>query len=255
MLNQKWRFGWLIFLFVANLTLLLTVFLWQPDVLAHSYDPVPAPQATLSLPEIVATQQVQIETLQRQVEYLHKDNELLAKDYQIQMDNKLFWLGTVALGISFLAAVLGWKSYNDIGKMVRERIEHSFDLEILGFDPKSLQVRLKSNKELIIELARAKEMLELYGIQPAIWNAKLNKACTQGITVIPIETDEDEQNFVDFLENYDQSISPTRTAFVLYALKGYRIKSQTVLEHQCVTLANLPVTAANAVLIVGRGLR
>lgn len=253
--QQKQRFAWLIFLFIANLGLLLSIFFWRPDVLAHSYNPVPAPQATQPLPEIIATQQVQIETLQRQVEYLNQDNELLAKDYQIQMDNKIFWLGTVALGISFLAAVLGWKSYNDIGTLVRERIEHSFDLEILGFDPKSLQVRLKSDQALTLELARAKEMLELYGILPTIWTAKLNKFCTQGITVIPIETEKDEQDLVDFLENYDQSISPTKAAFVIYALKGYRIKSQTVLEHQCVTLANLPVTAANAVLIVGRGLR
>lgn len=248
--TQKKRLTWLRLLLALNIILLGAIFFWQPHVLAQSYIGAPAPQATLALPDMVATQQVQIDSMQREIQYLNKDNQLLAEDYRIQLDMKLWVLGLAALGITGLAGLLGWKSYSDIDKGVRERLQTSFDKEILGFDPKSLVVRIRQDRHL----ERVQHMLELYGLKSELYS-KLGRTSTSGVTIVPIESPEDENELATFVENYDDDIGPSKTAFVIYALKGFRVTKPVLLEHECITLANLPVTVANAVLIVGRGLR
>jgi len=251
MQQQKGRFWWMSFLLFLNIGIVLSMFAWHPNVLAHSYQPAPKPQVTQSLPDQLATQQAQIDNLERQVQNLDKDNQLLAREYQLQLNLKLWGLGLATLFTSSLAALLGWKSYSDIGILVRERIEQSFDKEILGFDPKSLKIRLRKGRGL----ERIESMLKLYQLSNIDWYTKLNKACTDGVFLVPMENKTDEEEFAKFIDDYNDEITPNKSAYVVYALKGFRVENAMLLEHECITLANLPVTAANAVLIVGRALR
>ena len=246
--------------FLAALLLFPAVLFW--DVSAQTgTTPVPTPATTL--PEIAATQQAQIDDLTRQVKAVNqRSNSLRFAEIEQKLNEKLWVIVGIAAGISAIAAFFSWKTYSTVKETVAEQVQQGIDAywktdgkklmeeRIYGFDPSRLRIWLRSGRNL----KRVADMLELTGLREPEFYHVLNERCLEGVVIVPMQSAEDEEEFRAFLEQYEESLNTKKVAFILFAV-NYHVTQQTLDCYPNTTLANMPITVTNAVLVVGRGLR
>lgn len=240
--------GLLIGLAISALILVGVIFGWQVTLAAYS------PQSSdLSPTQTPADLQSQVDDISRRVDKLENDQVFTLREVGWRMDQKLFWLGGIALAISAIAAFFGWKTYKDLDGVIREKIRVTLENELYQLDPANLTVRLPKGHP---DTPMIRKRLELSGLRNIREYLELNKACARGLTVVPVNNADEELRFRDFLtqENPD----PEMAAFVLYTTadpREFRVSvADTLNQYERVATANMPATVITAVLAVSRGL-
>jgi hypothetical protein len=244
---------------VAVLVLAFAAFFW-----GWKYAPV-----YQSLPQDVtpASTPADLGELTARVENLESVQDQNLKAFQWQLDQKLFILGSIAVFISFLAGFLGYKTYDGLDKVIKEKVNASLEKALYQLDPTYLPIHIyrgrvrRDLKEAETPRTAARDglpdvirRLELTGLLNVGKINYLDKVTQRGITVIPIDDEADEEEFIKFTQDGKVRLDPEEAGFILYAPFGYTIKkAQTAFENT--TIANIPATVASMVLVVGRGLK
>lgn len=202
--------------------------------------PQPTPRDTH---EQLAELEARIDELERQVARHQKDVDFALRDTQWRIDR---WVW-IAAAIVAILGFLGFQTYRQVNQGIRKRISSTLEQELYSLDPAFISIRIRRDRQLEREYRR----LELSGLKNLSWYSDFSKKCRYGITIIPIDGPEDEDEFLRLLDEYQ--FEPSRAAFVLYA-REYRVKSDVIEAYDNLTLANNPTSLAGAILIVGRGL-
>jgi hypothetical protein len=108
---------YLFFLFaltVAAVVLAFAAFFWGWKY-APVYQSLPQDVTPASTPADLGELTARVENL----ESIHDQN---LKAFQWQLDQKLFILGSIAVFISFLAGFLGYKTYDGLDKVIKEKV-------------------------------------------------------------------------------------------------------------------------------------
>ena len=204
-------------------------------------------------PSPSAASQPPASDLELRVKALETDLDSLQRDLVFRLDQKLFYFGGLALLISAAVAFFGWKSYKDLDEVIREKVRVTLENELYQLDPSNLTVRLPKghpDSDLI------RKRLELCGLHNITEYLELNKNCTRGLTVVPVNNLEEEDRFRGFLKR--ERPDPELAAFVLYTTadpREFRVSvPETLNQYERVAAANMPATVITAVLAVSRGL-
>lgn len=198
--------------------------------------------------------------LTARVENLENDQNFNLRALEWKLDQKLIMLGGVAFLISLAAGVLGIKSYNDLDKVVQEKVGKEIDKALYQLDPTNLSIfvpELDISKDKK-EMEKVWDRLDLTGLKNLNWYRGFEsgrvKRLFNGVTIVLVKSKEDEAKLTAFLQRHKKQLDPRRAAFILYA-KGYQVSEETLGVYANLVTANMPVTVANMVLVVGRGLR
>ncbi len=254
--------AYLFFLFALTLTgvvLAFAAFFWGWKY-APAYQSLPQNIQPASTPADVGELTTRVESL----EAIHDQN---LKAFQWQLDQKLFILGSIAVFISFLAGFLGYKTYDGLDRVIKEKVNSSLEKALYQLDPTYLPIhiykgRVRRNlkkgekprtaaRDSLPDVVRRLELTGLLNVGEITY---LDKVTQTGITILPIDDEADEDEFIKFIKGGKVKLDPEEAGFILYAPRGYEIKkAQTAFENT--TIANMPVTVASMVLVVGRGLK
>ena len=207
-----------------------------------------------------------INELTTRVENLENDQAYNFKSFEWRLDQKILYLGWIALAISVVAGFLGIKTFNDLEKIIKERVNQALEQALYQLDPTNLPIHIyrgalrrnTEGKELRSnardDLERIAERLRLTGLQNGGFITYLDSTTLSGITIVPMDDESDEDDFIKFVEKYKFHLDKEKSGFILYTPPGYQIKrAQNFFDNTAI--ANMPVTVASAVLVVGRGLR
>jgi hypothetical protein len=236
----------------ATLVLFGAIFLWEwkfplPYRIAQ---PITQPASTPA----------SIGELTTRVENLENDQTYNLKVFEWKLDQKLLILGWVALFISFLAGFMGIKTFNDLDKVVKEKVSKALDGALYQLDPTNLSIFVpeQDNDKDKKEMEKVWDRLDLTGFQNLNWYRGLDsgrvKRLFNGVSIVLIQSAKDEEKLIAFLKRHKQDLDPCRAAFILYA-KGHTISEDTFNLYANLVTANMPTTVANMVLVVGRGLK
>lgn len=191
--------------------------------------------------------------LELRIQNLEADVAFLERDLVFQLNQNLFYFGGVALIISAIVAFFGWRTYKDLDGLIREKIRIKLENELYQLDPANLTVRLPKDHP---DTPLIRRRLELSGLHKIKDYLELNKYCTRGLTIVPVNNPEEEQDFLDFLSR--EQPDPEKAAFVLYTTadpREFRVSVQNTLnKYERVATANMPATVITAVLAISRGL-
>ena len=218
-----------------SIVLVLVLLLW--DVVFVSHAPTYILQVSPSSP------------LELRVESLEKSLESLQRDLVFQLNQKLYYFGGIAFVISALTAFFGWRTFKDLDKLIQEKIRTTLENELYQLDPANLTIRLPKFHD---DSEDIEKRLKISGLKKLKSYAELNKFCTHGLTVVPIESKEAEEDFLSFLQN--EMPNPNNAAYVLYAANRYHVETETLKEYPRLATANMPSTVITAVLAISRGL-
>jgi len=234
-------------LLLAGLFLYNITFLNQRTASALAQPtPIPSQTAlTTAQPVTTADLDIRVKDLERNLDYLQRN-------LVFQLDEKLFYFGGAALAISAIAAFFGWRTYKDLDDVIQEKIRFSLENELYQLDPASLTIRIpKGHPDAALIASR----LRLSGLKKLKEYPELNKFCKTGLTIVPVNTVDEENEFIRFLEQ--EKPDPEQAAFVLYApapAKDFRVSSKTLNRYERVATANMPSTVITAILAISRGL-
>ena len=199
--------------------------------------------------------------LTTRVQNLENDQNYNLKAFEWKLDQKLLIFGWVALFISFVAGFLGLKTYNDLDKVVREKVNTAIDTALYQLDPTNLSIFVpeQDDPKDKKEMEKVWDRLDMTGLENLNWYRGLEsgrvKRLFNGVGIVLIQNANDEEKFVNFLKRHKKQLDPKQAAFILYVTGAYRITEDTFKEYENLVTANMPVTVANMVLVVGRGLR
>lgn len=226
----------------ASLAIVLLIVLW------HWFNSIQLAPNTPS-----ASPSADVAELANRVQYLENEQKYQLKVIEWKQDQKLLVLGGTALLISFIAAFLGLQTYNDLDKVIREKVNSTLENELYQLDPANLTVRLPKGHP---DTPLIRKRLELSGLKNVTEYLELNKACARGLSIVPVNNAEEEQRFRKFLA--DEKPEPEMAAFVLYTTadpREFRVSvADTLNKYERVATANMPATVITAVLAVARGL-
>lgn len=254
--------GLLAGLFISVLILVGAIFGWQTTLAASIPEPSDLPPA-----QTPADLQSQVDDLSRRIDKLENDQFFTLREIERKMDEKLLILSSIALLISFLAGFLGYKTYNDLDMVIKEKVNSSLEKALYQLDPTYLPIhiykgRVRRNlkegetprttaRDSLSDVSRRLELTGLLNVGEITY---LYKVTQTGITIVPIDDETDEDEFIKFVKDGKVKLDPEKAGFILYAPFGYTIKkAQTAFENT--TIANMPATVASMVLVVGRGLK
>lgn len=208
--------------------------------------------------------------LEQRVNFLEKDIPSQMREIGWKLDQKLYYFGSIALVISVVAAFFGFKTYNDIEKTVRERVDAAVTKALFQLDPTNLEiwlitrngaVKIKGEKQgetidfsIQPEMEGVENRLKLTGLLNVRRREKPDKACYRGVTIVPIFNAEMEKEFASFLNRNKKNLESDRAAFIMYTM-SHRVKPDTLNLYENLVTANMPPTVASMVLTVGRGLK
>ena len=187
--------------------------------------------------------------LELRVNALEKGLESLQRDLVFQLNRKLYIFGGVAFVISAIATFFGWRTFKDLDGLIQEKIRKTLENELYQLDPANLTIRLPKfhpdSKDI-------EERLRISGLKKLKSYAELNKFCTHGLTVVPVESEDAEKEFLHFLQN--ETPDPNYAAYVLYAANKYHVQPETLKAYPRLATANMPSTVITAILAIARGL-
>lgn len=252
--------GVLVGLVLAGLAVLFSVFLWN-WLNPISYTALNTPGASSS----------DFDELVTRVELLKVEQDYQLKVFEWKQDQKLLVLGWTALFISFVAGFLGIKTYNDLDKVIREKVNATLEKELYHLDPTNLQIwvisrqekqplvnkRTNQTEEILqvdIEMEKVKERMQLSGLPHVKPLEVPDKTCYRGVTIVPVFNAQMEEDFVEFLSRNKRYLDKERAAFVLFT-STYLVDKTTLAAYPNLATANMPATAASMILTVGRGLK
>lgn len=190
--------------------------------------------------------------LEIRVQSLEAGQQSLQQDLVFLLNQKLYYFGGIALLISLITGFFGWRTFKDLDGLIQEKIRATLESELYQLDPANLTIRVPAfhpDKEKIIE------RLQLSGLKNIKTFPELNKSCLQGLTIVPIENAEENQRFLDFVEN--DKPQAENAAFVLYSTKDpreFRIPLETINRFPRAAASNMPSTVITALLAISRGL-
>jgi hypothetical protein len=209
----------------------------------------------------------QVDDLEIRIGVLEQEQASLLRTIAWTLDMKLYYITGAALFISSLAAFFGWKTYDDLEKVIKERVNSALEQALYQLDPTYLPIHIYKGRvrrniqegETPRSAARmglldVDKRLKLTGLLNREYIAYLDKVTQTGITIIPIDDEADEDEFIQFINEGKVKISSEDAGFILYAPYGYTIK-QAHNAFENTTIANMPATVASMVLVVGRGLK
>jgi hypothetical protein len=192
------------------------------------------------LQNIIATQQVDIQALQRDLKYEVRD---------------LRWWFLVAGVIITIIGFFGYQTYKSIDEQIRRKIRIIISKYLYQLDLTNLEVfvskRLSEGEYMSHNLSG---ILKAQGIEIRWFDAKPTKKSLQGITILPIENAEDENAFLNHIENNKQQLNPQRAGFILYASTAYRLKPDTLNIYPTIVIANTVWNLASILMVMGRSL-
>jgi len=208
--------------------------------------------------------------LEQRVTFLENDLPYQVREIGWKLDQKLYYFGSIALVISVVAAFFGYKTYNDIEKTVRERVDAAVTKALFQLDPTNLEIWLITRNETVKikgekpgetidfdiqpEMEGVEKRLKLTGLLNIRSREEPDKVCYRGVTIVPIFNEEMEKEFVSFLKRNKKNLESDRAAFILYTM-SHRVKPDTLSLYENLVTANMPPTVASMVLTVGRGLK
>jgi|GEM_PF-1712187 len=208
--------------------------------------------------------------LSARVETLENDQAYNLNLFEWKLDQKLLIFGWVALFISSVAGFLGLKTFNDLDKVVKERVNSALENALYQLDPTYLpihiykgRVRRNLNKDekprsaARTGLPDVEKRLAMTGLLNVGEITYLDKVPKNGITIIPVDDEADEKEFINIINSGELKINPEEAGFILYCPQGkdpYYIKTAQNAFPNTV-IANMPATVASMVLVVGRGLK
>jgi hypothetical protein len=230
-------FGILMGLVIASLALTSFIFFWQTNY---------SQPANNALSTIVAGD---LEGLSARVSKLELDQSNKLQEISWKLDQKLFYFAGLALTISAISAFFGIKTYTDIANIVKGKIDTEVVKAFAALDPSVIPIRIVGDAKL----ETVRKRLEMSGFKNIKTYNYLSKASLTGITILPIDNPEDENSFTDFVNAHRSDLNPSRSAFILFST-NHRISPETLAIYDNIGVANMPITAANAVFVVGRGL-
>lgn len=187
--------------------------------------------------------------LTARIENLENDQNYNLKAFEWKLDQKLLILGWVAFSISLIAGSLGIKTYNDLDKVIKEKIRFTLENELYQLDPVNLTIRIPKNhpdKESI------QRRLKSAGLKNIKEYTELSNKCRVGLTLVPIENKDQEKDYVDFLDR--EKPDADDSAFVLYSPNRYLLEQSAINKHDRAATANMPSTVVTAILAISRGL-
>ena len=187
--------------------------------------------------------------LEQRVLLLEKDQNSRLQQIAWALDQKLYYITGAALFISSLAAFFGWKTYKDLDGVIREKIRATLENELYQLDPANLTVRLPTSHP---DKAKIETRLRAAGLKILKTYTELSDRCKIGLTIVPIENEEQEKDFIAFLEREQPEVD--HAAFVLYVPTGHRLSQETINKHDRAATANMPSTVVTAILAISRGL-
>jgi len=187
--------------------------------------------------------------LEQRVVALEKDQNSRLQQIAWALDQKLYYITSAALIISSLAAFLGWKTYKDLDTIIREKIRVTLENELYQLDPANLTVRLPETHP---DREAVERRLRAAGLKNLKTYTELSDRCKIGLTIVPVENEEQERDFVAFLEREQPDVN--HAAFVLYVPTGHRLSQATINKHDRAATANMPSTVVTAILAISRGL-
>lgn len=247
-------------LVITALAVLLSVFLWN-WINPISY--LAPGTTTANIPTDLAA-------VINRVEQLEIEQAYQLKVFEWKLDQKLLILGWTALFISFVAAFVGIKTYQDLDKVIQDKINTALEKELYQLDPTNLRIwvispdeeqrlfiRQKNDYEMVKvdeEMEIIIERLKLSSFSNLESREILDKKSYHGVTIVPIFNEEMENQYVGFLERNHSSLDKEHAAFVLYT-QTYQVSKKTLDAYRNQATANMPATAVSMVLTVGRGLK
>jgi len=192
---------------------------------------------------------VTIAELEERVLSLEKDQNSRLQQIAWALDQKLYYITGAALVVSSLAAFLGWESYKDLEEIIHEKVRTTLENELYQLDPTNLTVRLPETHP---DRGKMEARLRAAGLKNLKTYTELSDRCKVGLTIVPIENEEQEKDFVAFLEREEPPVD--HAAFVLYVPSGYRLSQDSINKHDRAAAANMPSTLVTAILAISRGL-
>ena len=99
--------------------------------------------------------------------------------------------------ISVIAAFFGWRTYKDLDEVIQEKIRFTLENELYQLDPANLTIRIpKDHPDATLIASR----LRLSGLKKLKEYPELNKFCKTGLTIVPVNNVDEENEFIRFLE-------------------------------------------------------
>jgi hypothetical protein len=267
-----------VLLTVANVVLIFAAIFWGLKY-SSAYQPSPQNIPSAATPASPGELTARVESL----ESIQNQN---LKIFEWQLDQKLLILGSIAVFISFIAGFLGFKTYNELDKVIDQEVRRALDKALYHLDPTNLRIWVvsfdqevefkgdavldKNGKQQrdekgqpqfeVIESNVSTEMIKTREriLHTGLLNVKTikspDKNCFDGVTIVPVFTLKMEEDFRDFLANNAKNLDPSRAAFVLYTRDHYVSQTKTLAKYENLATANMPPTVASTILTVGRGL-
>ena len=210
--------------------------------------PTQTPNPTVvSLQNVAATQQIEIQTLQRDIQSLQGDLRYEVRDIK--------WWFIVAVVVAAIIGIRGYNAINDIDNIIRRKIQVSINKNYYQLDIMNLKIHVPDNL-----YAHIVELLDNQGLQNHTRYAQLDKRCYYGITIVSINDEKDEEDFVNFIKRNNKQLKPSKAGFVLYLPIYYRagggrpyfIKQDTIDSFSNIAVANTPWMLLMTITTVGR---
>lgn len=211
-----------------------------------------------------------INELTTRVENLENDQAYNFKSFEWRLDQKILYLGWIALAISVVAGFFGIRTFNDLDHVVQERVNAKLEQALYQLDPTNLQIwvvsreeeqllfnpKTKENETIQVEeeMEKVQKRLKLSGLQNVQICEDIDKKNYRGVTIVPIFNEGMEKQFIGFVERNKSLLDKEQAAFVLYTLT-HQVTKVSLAAYPNLATANMPATAASMILTVGRGLK
>lgn len=252
----KFQTGVLIGFAIASVFLFGTILLWE-----WKY---PLPYQVFQPNTQPSNTPADLGELTSRVENLENDQNYNLQALAWKVDQKLLIISWVALFISSAAGFIGVKTYNDLDKVVKEKVNTAFEKELYQLDPTNLPIHLVVNPEMADKTEAIWNRLKLTGLNNIQKLDHPDKTTRRGVTIVLIGDKQQEAAFAKFLrthkilnekETTQRYLNPEKAAFIAYTLPSKWLTDETLAEYENLATANLPATVASMVLVVGRGLK
>lgn len=251
---------------VITLSFTLGILLWNFSI-SGSLFPLPPVSTGLSNPPTP-----KLDELARRVDKLENDQTTNLRDIAWKMDQKLLIVSFLSILFATVTGFFGIKTYTDIEKVVREKTNAVLEKELYQLDPTNLPIRVVGYRPGVDEqtetdkhtIERIRNRLKLTGLKEVKVVDHLTKSSARGISIVMVTNRSEEQALFEFLNQStivvgavnppDRFLHPGKAAIIVYTGQ-YKLQDETLDVYSNLVTANMPVTVANMVLVVGRGLK
>jgi hypothetical protein len=250
-----------------------------PPTPVYAAQSQPTPQAVSTvLPPDVAELQKTITEQSIELKALRSEFETYKKEQAVEVRNILWLIGVWSATAAFVAglfAFYGLRTRNeikDVQAQIKQQLKSdleqaergfraSLDKKLYNLDPAIHPIRVREGHPTI-DMLTERQRLTASGFKVQGYT-KLGDECRNGITIVPIGSDDDERQFMEDVRS--ASFDSTKAAFVLYTPNQYRVdKKEDVLKrpnqqeimksYGNLAIANMPTTLVSAIIAVARGL-